>query len=314
MRLTDEVQTLLDTLNAGFPRVEEMTGADARAAVLARKQIAPNPKPVGSVTDTVIEGPGGPLPLRIYQPLSSTTHAATTWPVIVFAHGGGFVFCDLDTHDELCRAMTHAVDAVVVSVDYRLAPEHPAPAAAMDVHAALEWTRVHAGELGADLDRVVVAGDSAGGNLAAVTALLDRDSAWPPIAGQVLIYPVIDDDFDTPSYLEYGEGYFNTRNAMQWYWEQYAPGGVRNSEHPHHISPTRADTLAGLPPAIVITAGCDPLDHEGTAYAEQLSAAGVPTTHRRYDGIFHGFLTIPSLTITAEARTQLWADLTELLA
>ncbi|MET4047794.1 esterase [Rhodococcus sp. 1163] len=314
MRLTDEVQTLLDILNTGFPRVEQMTGADARAAVLARKQIAPNPEPVGSVANTAIDGPGGPLPLRIYQPFSSTTPAATTRPVVVFAHGGGFVFCDLDTHDELCRAMANAVDAVIVSVDYRLAPENPAPAAAMDVHAALEWVRVHAGELNADLDRVVVAGDSAGGNLAAVTALMDRDSTWPAIAGQVLIYPVIDDDFDTPSYLKYAEGYFNTRNAMQWYWQQYAPGGVHVADNPHHISPTRADTLAGLPPAIVITAGCDPLDHEGTAYAEQLRAAGVTTTHRRYDGIFHGFLTIPSLTITTEARTQLWADLNEMLA
>lgn len=317
MRLDEEVQTLLDALNAGFPRVEKMTGAEARAAVQARKQVAANPDPVQSVTDTVIAGPGGPLSLRLYQPCidprTSGTGAATPKPVIVFAHGGGFVFCDLDSHDEFCRAMTNAVGAVVVSVDYRLAPEHPAPAAALDVHAALSWVRAHAGDLGVDLTRVVVAGDSAGGNLAAVTALIDREGAGPALAGQVLIYPVIDNDFDTPSYLKYAEGYFNTRDAMRWYWQQYAPAGVHNTAHPHHISPARADTLGGLPPTIIITAACDPLRDEGIAYAERLRTAEVPTIHRCYEGVFHGFMTIPSLTITGQARTRLWADLAKVL-
>lgn len=312
MTLTDEVKTLLGVLNDGFPRVEQMTGAEARAAVLARKQLAADPEPMASVEDLEIDGPGGQLPLRVYHPLDAGTGGPL--PAVVFAHGGGFVFCDLDTHDELCRAMSNAVSAVVISVDYRLAPEHPAPAAAEDVYAALEWASARSDELGVDAGRIVVAGDSAGGNLAAVTALMARDRNGPTIAGQVLMYPVIADDFETASYREFAEGYFNTRAAMQWYWEQYAPESAREANAPHYISPAQADTLADLPPAIVVTAACDPLDDEGTAYAERLRSEGVPTTNRRYDGIFHGFMTIPSLAVTAEARTSLWADLTELLA
>ncbi|KAA0918343.1 alpha/beta hydrolase [Dietzia sp. ANT_WB102] len=312
MPLPDEVKTLLGVLNDGFPRVEQMTGAEARAAVLARKQVAAEPEPMASVEDLEIDGPGGPLPLRIYHPLEPDT--AGPLPAVVFAHGGGFVFCDLDTHDEFCRAISNAVGAVVISVDYRLAPEHPAPAAAEDVYAALEWASANAAELGVDTGRLVVAGDSAGGNLAAVTALMSRDRNGPEIAGQVLLYPVIADDFETDSYREFAEGYFNTRAAMQWYWEQYAPANAREAAAPHYISPAQADTLSGLPPAIVVTAALDPLDDEGTAYAERLRREGVPTTHRRYEDIFHGFMTIPSLAVTAEARTQLWGDVQELLA
>ncbi|WP_024795746.1 alpha/beta hydrolase [Tomitella biformata] len=312
MPLADDAQTMLDALNASFPRVEEMTGADARAAVLARKRLSDNPERVGSVEDLVIDGPGGALPLRVYQPLV-VPHGGPR-PAVVFAHGGGFVFCDLDTHDELCRTMANAVGAVVVSVDYRLAPEHHAPAAAQDVYAALAWTRASCAQLHADPARIIVAGDSAGGNLAAVTALMARDLGGPALAAQVLIYPVIGDDFATPSYLEFAEGHFNTRAAMRWYWEQYAPGGTSAAAEPHRVSPILASTLAGLPPAVVLTAACDPLDSEGSAYADRLREDGVPTIHRRHDGIFHGFLTIPSLAITGRARAQLWADLAVLIA
>lgn len=312
MSFAPDVAAMLEVLNAGFPRVDQMSGPDARAAVLARKPAPAAEDPTLEIDDVEIPGPGGALPLRLYLPSGDRTQGAL--PAVVFAHGGGFVFCDLDTHDELCRTMAHAVDAVVVSVDYRLAPEHPAPAAAEDLYAALEWTVANAERLGVDPARVVVAGDSAGGNLAAVSTLMAREQDGPAIAAQVLLYPVISDDFHTGSYEEFAEGYFNTRAAMRWYWEQYAPAEARQSTAPHLISPARAATLEGLPPAIVVTAACDPLSDEGSDYASALDSAGVPVVHRHYEGIFHGFMTIPSLGITQDARSQLWTDLRELVA
>lgn len=252
MPIDPEVQSMLTLLDAGFPRVEHMSGAEARAAIRARLQPVADPEEVGSIRSFEVDGPAGAVPVRIYTPAGS---APGPRPVVVFAHGGGFVFCDLDTHDGICRAMTNGLGAVVISVDYRLAPEHPAPAALEDVYATLGWAHANAAELEADPDRIVVAGDSAGGNLAATVALAARDRGGPPIAAQALLYPVIDDNFDTDSYRTYSEGYFNTRAAMQWYWRQYAPGGANSPL----ISPNRSDTLAGLPPAVVLTASCDPL-------------------------------------------------------
>lgn len=306
MPIDPEVQSMLTLLDAGFPRVEHMSGAEARAAIRARLQPVADPEEVGSIRSLEVDGPAGPAPVRIYTPAGS---APKPRPVVVFAHGGGFVFCDLDTHDGICRAMTNGLGAVVISVDYRLAPEHPAPAALEDVYATLGWAHANTAELEADPDRIVVAGDSAGGNLAATVALAARDRGGPPIAAQALLYPVIDDNFDTDSYRTYSEGYFNTRAAMQWYWRQYAPGGANSPL----ISPNRSDTLAGLPPAVVLTASCDPLCTEGDAYAARLAADGVPVTHRVYDGLFHGFLTIPALSVTQVARKQLWADLEAIL-
>ncbi|WP_278265639.1 alpha/beta hydrolase [Nocardia sp. AG03] len=230
-------------------------------------------------------------------------------PVIVFAHGGGFVFCDLDSHDEFCRAMAVGVGAVVVSVDYRLAPEHPAPAAHDDFLAALRWTAAHASEYGGDPARIAVAGDSAGGNLAATVALAVRDHDGPPLAAQILLYPVIDDDVDTESYRRFGTGHYNTTRAMRWYWRQYAPHGTDDVR----LVPTRATTLAGLPPAVVVTAELDPPCSAGDAYAQRLARDGVPVRHRRYDGLFHGFLTIPSLSATVAARAEVWAMVRDVL-
>ncbi|SDE67645.1 alpha/beta hydrolase [Rhodococcus tukisamuensis] len=306
MSLDAEVAALLGALNTGFPKVETMTGAQARATVRARLQLPAEPEPVGGLVEAAVPGPAGEIPVRIYRPASTSDVAL---PVVVFAHGGGFVFCDLDTHDGFCRAMSNGTGAVVVSVDYRLAPESPWPAAAEDVYAVLGWVHRGAAALGVDPDRIAVAGDSAGGNLAAVTALLTRDRGGPALAAQALLYPVIAADFDTESYRAYGEGYFNTRAAMQWYWDQYVP--VADREHPY-ASPIRAQ-LAGLAPAVVLTAGFDPLCSEGDAYAEALAAEGVPVTHRRYDGAIHGFATIGALTIARRAQKQLWADLSELL-
>jgi acetyl esterase len=245
--------------------------------------------------------------VRIYWPEKTSGPV----PVVVFAHGGGFVFCDLNSHDELCRAMTNGIGAVVVSVDYRLAPESPWPAAAEDVYAVVDWATQQAGALGADAGRLLVAGDSAGGNLAAVAALMARDRDWPAIAGQVLVYPVIAADFGTASYQRFGVGYYNTAAAMAWYWDQYVPR-LADRSHPY-ASPLRA-RLTGLPPAVVITAGCDPLCSEGDIYAKALVAAGVPTIHRDYEGAIHGFMTMAGLDICTRARKQAWADVSALLS
>ena len=187
MSLDAEIAELLPALNGGFPRVETMTAPQLRAVIRQRVQRPPHTEPVGKTIDQTVPGPTGDIAVRIYWPTASSGPL----PVVVFAHGGGFVFCDLDSHDELCRAMTNGVCAVVVSVDYRLAPESQWPAAAQDVYAVADWAARQAEELGGDPTRLLVAGDSAGGNLATVTALLARDRGRPTIAGQLLLYPVI---------------------------------------------------------------------------------------------------------------------------
>ncbi|MFE4498606.1 alpha/beta hydrolase [Rhodococcus sp. NPDC056743] len=290
-------RTMLDALNAGFPAVELMDGAQARAAVAARRQPVENPEAVGSVTNAEIPGPGGLIPVRIYQPAKTQSNT----PVIVFAHGGGFVFCDLDSHDGICRALCNGASAVVMSVDYRLAPEHPSPAAAEDVYAALRWAAEHAAEFGADPGRLIIAGDSAGGHLAAVASLISRDRGGPAVAAQVLIYPVIDADFETPSYREFAEGWFNTRAAMTWYWEQYSPSGFSE------LGPEAK--VSGLPTTVLITAGRDPLCSEGEDFGRRLADSGVRVIHRRYEHIFHGFMTIASLPVTTAALQTLYSDI-----
>ncbi|RPA02541.1 alpha/beta hydrolase [Gordonia sp. OPL2] len=304
-----ETATLLDALEAGFPRVESMTGPQARKAIRARFRRNPTPVRMHRVDDRTIPGPGGDLPVRIYQPAPDSSTASL--PAIVFAHGGGFVFCDLDTHDDLCRAMANGVGAVVISVDYRLAPEHRWPAAANDVAAAIGWVNAHSVELGIDADRVVVAGDSAGGNLAAVAAILIRDRGGPVLSGQALLYPVVAADFTTDSYRRFGRGFYNTESAMRWYWDQYVPS---TDDRGHaHASPLHAD-LTGLPPTLIVTAGHDPLWSEGTQLSRALDAAGVPTIHRDHPGAIHGFMTMPTLTICAEARERTWLDLRGMLS
>ena len=306
MNLDPEIAALLPALNRGFPRVETMTAPQLRAVIRERAVLLQNPEPVGEVVDRTAPCPSGDIDVRIYWPTESSGPS----PIVVFAHGGGFVFCDLDSHDDLCRAMTNGVGAIVVSVDYRLAPEFPWPAAVDDVYAVAEWAAGQAGELGADPARVVVAGDSAGGNLAAVTALQARDRGGPAIAAQLLIYPAIAADFGTESYRNFGDGYYNTAAAMAWYWDQYVPNhGDRG--HPT-ASPLQAH-LAGLPPTVVITAGFDPLRSEGEAYARALAEQAVPTTHRNYAGAVHGFMTMSDLDICAQARMQAWADVSRSL-
>ncbi|MGV9753327.1 alpha/beta hydrolase [Nocardia farcinica] len=302
--LHPDVAAMLAALES-FPDVTRYEAAELREIIAARRAPLTRQPDMRTARDHVIPGPGGDLTVRVYVP-----HGDALRPVVVFAHGGGFVFCDLDSHDEFCRSTAQAVDAVVVSVDYRRAPEHPGPAAMEDLYAAVTWVHRHAGEFGGDAERIAVAGDSAGGNLAATVSLAARDRGGPPIAAQVLIYPVIDDDFDTESYRRYGAGYYNTTEAMRWYWQQYAPHGTDSP----YLVPTRADSLAGLPPAVVVTAELDPPCSAGEDYARRLAAAGVPVTAHRFDGLFHGFLTFPKLSLTGPARAELWQMMRAVLA
>ena len=248
----------------------------------------------------------GHIDVRVYRP-----SAPGPLPLLVYAHGGGFVFCDLDSHDGLCRRLANLASCVVVSVGYRRAPEHRWPTAAEDIYAATCWAAAAAAELGADPSRVVVGGDSAGANLAAVTALMARDRGGPPIAAQLLLYPVLDADFTTDSYRLFGQGFYNSRTAMQWYWDQYVPSESDRS-HPY-AAPLHGD-LAGLPPAVVVTAGCDPLRDEGLAYASALQDAGVPTTVLTYDGGIHGFLTMPMLDLAQRARVEVSREAAQLIS
>lgn len=305
MRLDSQVAAIIEALDSGFPPVHEMTGAQARAAIRARFVPNPAPEPVALVENHDIAVDGGSVAVRVYRP-----DAAGPLPLLVYAHGGGFVFCDLESHDGLCRNLANIVGAVVVSVDYRLAPEHRWPTAAEDLYTAIEWAVDHAADFGADAARVAVGGDSAGGNLAAVTALMARDRRGPDLAAQLLLYPVIAADFDTPSYRAFGTGYYNPRPALQWYWDQYVPT-VGDRSHAY-ASPLGAD-LADLPPAVMVLAGHDPLRDEGCAYADALSAAGVSVTRCLYDGGIHGFMTMPMLDIAHEARGEAGEALRQVL-
>jgi acetyl esterase/lipase len=307
--MDDGVQAMLRELDAGFPRVETMTAAAARAAVAQRGVPANNIQDVRTTIDHAVPGPAGAIPVRIYYPHGSLFGNR---PGIVFYHGGGFVFCDIESHDGFCRALARGSQAVVVSVGYRLAPEHPAPAAALDAFAAFCWVIDHAAGLGIDATRTAIAGDSAGGNLAAVTAILCRERGAARPAAQLLLYPVVDPSFETDSYHRYGTGYFNTRTAMQWYWHQYL-GGERIVDPPYLVAPARADSHADLPPAVVVTAGLDPLHSEGCDYARRLRNAGVRVVHRDFPGLFHGFMTIQSFPPAASARDLICGDLRELL-
>lgn len=297
MALDPTIAALLEA-SKGQPSVEALSPADARAAMDAR--VAPIKALGPAVPDTHerdIDGPGGPLRLRIYRPAGDGP-----FPIVVFTHGGGWVLCSLDSHDNVCRELCVGAGAIVVSVDYRLAPEHRFPAAVDDSMAALHWVGAHAAELGGDPARIAVAGDSAGGNLAAVMALRARDERGPRLVGQLLVYPVTDYPSDAmPSYAA-NDAYGLSRAAMEHYWMQYL--GDAPADAPY-AAPLRATDLAGLPPALVITAEYDVLRDEGEAYGGKLQAAGVPVEVIRYDGVNHGFFSMAGLI---EGGTQAMSD------
>lgn len=304
MSLDPQIAGLLGALNGGFPDLPSMTGAQARATIRARFVPPAEPEPVASVTDTEVDG----IRVRVYRPAADGPRGPL--PVFVFAHGGGFVFCDLDSHDGLCRSFANSIPAVVVSVDYRLAPEHPWPAAAEDVYTVTQWAAAHAAELGGDPAKLVVGGDSAGGNLSAVTALMTRDRGGAPLAAQILLYPVLTADFTYGSYHEFRTGYYNTTAAMQWYWDQYVPN-TTDRENPY-AAPLSA-SVDGVAPAVLVVTGYDPMRDEALAYGEALREAGVSVTELYY-GAIHGFLTMPVLDIAHRARRDVADAVTKLLA
>ncbi|WP_421843412.1 alpha/beta hydrolase [Mycobacterium sp.] len=307
--MTDGVAETLRALDAGFPAVETMTPAQVRATIADRHAALPVvAQDVGDVQERSIAGPNGLLRLRIYYPPALGTRAA-----VVFCHGGGFVFCSLDTHDAFCRAMCANSAVVVISVDYALAPENRAPAAVLDAFAAFCWAVDYSAELGVAPSRILVAGDSAGANLAAAVAIHCREQGLMQPAGQLLLYPALDPSCDTASYRAYATGYYNTRAAMRWYWHHYL--GAQPLPKPAYlVAPARAESHSGLAPAVVVTAGLDPLHSEGVDYARALRAAGVLVLQRDYPGLFHGFMTMMSLPAAAAARELLWMDLRRLVA
>lgn len=294
MPLDPDLKSLMDKAPA-LPALETLSAPEARAIYEARPK-PPGPE-VAGVAERVLAGPGGDLSVRIYTPAGTGP-----FPLLVFFHGSGFVLCSLNTHDGLCRHLCAGSGYVVVSVDYRLAPEAPFPAAVDDCVFATRWAGENAASLNASLACLVVGGDSAGGNMAAVTALRIRDEGGPELAGQLLIYPVT--DFHTPgtaSYRENAEGYGLTRAGMIWFWRQYA--SKTDATRPN-ASPLRAPSLAGLPPALVHTAEFDVLRDEGEEYAMRLAEAGVPVHAVRWDGMTHGFIQLTSWVAKADSAVR----------
>ena len=304
LMLTLQRPTGIDGLAAG----DDVIGSRARLEILAAsfKQNIP----VGKVTNLSIPGPAGPIPARHYSPKGDF---AAPPPMLVFYHGGGQVIGSLNTHDDLCRKICREGAMHVLSVDYRLAPEHKAPAGADDAFAAFLWARDHAADLGADTRRVAVGGDSAGGNLAALVAQRARTEApWLP-ALQLLIYPVVNYRDDTRSQTLFAKGYFLTKHDLHWFRSKYLDGAELDASDPR-VSPLLADDLTGLPPALVVTGGFDPLRDEAQQYVDAMRAAGVAVDHRRFDSLVHGWANFfplggGSAAATTEAISALRAHL-----
>jgi acetyl esterase len=285
MPLHPEVSAFLELLAAtGLRPVNELPVPEARERMRAGVALfGGDTEPVASVDDRTLPGPAGPIPIRVYNPAPE----AGPLPILAYFHGGGWVVCDLDTHDNPCRVLANRSGCIVVSVDYRLAPEHPFPAAIEDAWAATTWLADHGDDVGGDPARLAVGGDSAGGNLAAAVAIRARDAQAPNLAFQLLVYPVTDHEFESQSYIDNAQGYYLTVDSMRWYWGHY----LEDESHGAAVdaSPLRASDLSGLPPALIITAEYDPLRDQGEAYGRRLQEAGGRATVSRYDGMIHGF-------------------------
>ena len=278
---------------AGRPPFESVSPSQARELYRAgRLPTNPEPPELKSVTELSIPAPHGLIPARIYTP-KTLRQTGGLAPCLVFLHGGGWVIGDLDSHDVVCRKLADAGELIVISVDYRLAPEHKFPAAVDDAIAATKWIADNSKTLGIDAERLSVGGDSAGGNLAAVVAIAARDGDGPAISGQVLIYPATDASRTHPSHSEPETSILLTHSVTRYFYDSYLNSAA--DVHDWRASPARASTLIGLPPAYVLTAGADPLRDEGDEYAHRLKEAGVPVTYRHFPGQFHGFFTMGKL-------------------
>ena len=290
--LHPKTQELIELFrSSGLPPIHQGTVEQGREQAATLPQLLGAGPEVGEVTDIEIPGPHGPIPARVYRPEGDPLGT------IVYLHGGGWVVGNLDSFDPLSRMLTKESGCKVVSVDYRLAPEHRFPVAVDDAFAALEWVAQNEAE-----GPLMIAGDSAGANLAAVCALRARDRGGPELALQLLACPVTDHDFDTGSYVEHADNPLLSRADMLWFWDHYVPDGQDRSNP--DVSPLRAEDLAGLPAAYVMTCGHDVLADEGRAYAERLAEAGVPVTHREYGDQAHDFVIMVNFLPTADQAVR----------
>ncbi|MEY2588778.1 MAG: acetyl esterase [Acidimicrobiaceae bacterium] len=304
MPLDPNLKTMLDSLaDVGGPTMTEVSADEARAMYKLMSPIAGEPEDVDAVESRSVPGPDGDIPVRVYRPAAAPL--GDPRPILVWYHGGGWVIGDLDTADVTCRSLANATGAIVVSVDYRLAPEHRFPAAVDDCVAALEWVIAHGDELSGDPSRIAVGGDSAGGNLAAVVSLDARDKGIA-LRHQLLVYPVTDATLSQPSMEENAESYLLTKESMVWFVDHYL--GAQGDPKDPRLSPLHADELAGVAPATVFTAEFDPLRDEGEAYAERLREADVPVELTRFDGMVHSFFALGMVTPVAGEAMALAAQ------
>lgn len=311
MPVHPQCQAIIDQLVAfGLPELSALPYQQVRELTLAMAADRER-EDVAEVRDLTAPGPGGDIPLRLYRPAGSSP--GDVLGALVWFHGGGWVIGSVESYDATTRALANRSGLAVVSVDYRLAPEHVFPAAVDDCFAAAAWVVANAGSLGIDPVRVGIGGDSAGGNLAAAVALLARDAGGPALGFQLLVYPAVEAAMTFASITENGAGLLLTKNDMDWFYGHYGRGSAGEVTDPR-LSPLLADSHTGLPPAHVVTAEFDPLRDEGEAYAERLRAVGVAVSHTRYDGMVHGFFGMAgqidaAATAQAEAGERLRAAL-----
>ena len=305
MALDPESQRLLDLMAAANrPAWITLTPDQAREQYLSTRAGAQGPRPDGvSVTDRTIRGPAGAIPVRLYRPEHAAPEAKL--PALVFAHGGGWVFGNLDSHDVLCAQLAIEAGIAVFAIDYRLAPEARFPGAFEDVVAGLQWVAANGASVGIDSSRLAIGGDSAGGNLAAAVAIWARDHNGPKLRLQLLAYPVTDAVARLESYRLFFDGYGLNAPTMEWFYDHYTPDKAKRDDW--RISPLRAKSLAGLPPALVVTAGYDVLRDEGRAYAWRLQKEGTVTDLVEFGGMLHGFLSSPMLLHGARRGTAMCA-------